>query len=182
MSDLAGFPYFKIEFDKEGRPKSESSFSAAKNFVLELGMTDLCVVSHGWNNDRDEAYELYSQLFTSIRSQVTAGTVDLSARKIGVLGIIWPSKKFGGFAGGDDANAAGFGVQQSDESLHAALDDLKDMLDEASASTQVDTLKSLVPELDSDPATRKSFADGLRALLPQDAASLEDASTLFFFD
>ena len=180
MSELAGFPYIEINFDKKGKVVSATSPDAVETFVRESGLTDLCVVSHGWNNDRSEAFQLYSELFKSVRAQLTLGTVDLTGRKIGVLGIIWPSKKFKGMAEGAGTNAAGFGSAESDETVNALLDDLKGVLDEDDVQQSVEDLKRLVPELDNDPAARQSFANGLRAMLPQDAASADDASTTFF--
>lgn len=180
MSELAEFPYIEIEFDANGTAALATSDDAAKAFVLENSITDLFVISHGWNNNRDEAFELYDDLFGSVRSLLAIGSVDLSGRTFGILGIIWPSKKFTGAAAGAGANAAGFGNSESDETIHALLDELKDVLDGDEARAKVEALKALVSELDDDPAARTSFAEGLRDLLPQDAMSTEDASTLFF--
>ena len=47
MSDIAGIPYVKAEFDKDGNLTDPVS--------LPSGVTDLFVISHGWNNDAAEA-------------------------------------------------------------------------------------------------------------------------------
>ena len=45
MKDIAGIPYCEAQFDKNGTLENESQVS------LPAGVTDLFVISHGWNND-----------------------------------------------------------------------------------------------------------------------------------
>ena len=55
MGDIAGIPFIEASFDKKGELTSE--------VTLPAGITDLLVVSHGWNNSRDDALTLYRTLF-----------------------------------------------------------------------------------------------------------------------
>ena len=57
MSDIAGIPYVEAQFDKNGTLQSP--------VALPAGVTDLFVMSHGWNNSVDEARKLYRGLFTN---------------------------------------------------------------------------------------------------------------------
>lgn len=179
MSDIADFPYIEVEFDASGDVVTAAHQTSVNDFAAQQGITDLFVISHGWNNNRAEALDLYTKLFTSMRSQLSAGHFDLSARVIGVLGIIWPSKKFDG----NDAtppDAAGLGGQDEAQAVKDLIDQLKELIEADGADGSIDTLKNLVPDLEDSADARRVFVEDLRALLPQDAANDEDASDQFF--
>ena len=54
--------------------------------------TDLIVISHGWNNDKDEARALYDAFFASAQALVAGGNFALPAdRRAYVAAVIWPS-------------------------------------------------------------------------------------------
>ena len=55
-------------------------------------MTNLFVFSHGWNNDVAGAKALYSGMFPIIKTQAGAGAGP--ARRIGFVGVVWPSILF----------------------------------------------------------------------------------------
>ena len=56
--------HFKVEYDKTGAIFDRSQADAVVNAAP--GFTDLIVISHGWNNDVDEASQLYDTFFQSI--------------------------------------------------------------------------------------------------------------------
>nr|MBA2435170.1 hypothetical protein [Chthoniobacterales bacterium] len=58
MNDIAGIPYFEAQFDKDGSPLSEVN--------LPADVTDLFVMSHGWNNNDADARELYRKFFENL--------------------------------------------------------------------------------------------------------------------
>jgi hypothetical protein len=60
--------------------------------TLPAGVTDLFVISHGWNNDADAARSLYRTFFTNFVAVATPN--DLAGRSLAIVGVIWPSKKF----------------------------------------------------------------------------------------
>ena len=68
-------------------------------------MTDLFIISHGWNNDPKEAHALYQELFTNVKAQEQ--NVGTTGRTFAVAGVIWPSKKFD--VADDKPNAASLG-------------------------------------------------------------------------
>ncbi|MGH6814867.1 MAG: hypothetical protein ACREC6_04120, partial [Hyphomicrobiaceae bacterium] len=84
MNDIAGIPYREAKFDKNGILKDQ--------VVLPEGVTDLFVISHGWNNNAAEAQGLYRKFFESFNA--VARPNDLPGRSFAVIGVIWPSKKF----------------------------------------------------------------------------------------
>src|SRR5260370_28320710 len=85
MNEIKGIQYTEVKFDKDGQRQNTP--------VIPAGTTDVIVMSHGWNNDDAAAEELYTKLFTNF-ANVTAGDPAISGRKIAIVGVIWPSKKF----------------------------------------------------------------------------------------
>ena len=84
MNDIKGIHYSEAEFDKNGKLKSDPNVPA--------GTTDLIVVSHGWNNNRDEAERLYTKLFGNF-VEATKNDPAIAQRKLAIIGIIWPAKR-----------------------------------------------------------------------------------------
>src|ERR1017187_6562102 len=84
-------PILEVQIDKDGNlviPSQEvdivKALTAAGNTF-----TDVAVMSHGWNNDMDEARTLYRDFFRSLEQVFPAATGKTLA-----VGILWPSKKF----------------------------------------------------------------------------------------
>src|SRR2546423_11339983 len=105
MNNIAGLPYAEANFDKTGKLENA--------FAIPQGVTDLFVVSHGWNNDADEARALYRELFTNFVGVGKPG--DFPDRTFAVAGVIWPSKKFDELvaASGVSGNAQGAAALQA---------------------------------------------------------------------
>ena len=188
MDDIKGLPYATAEFDKNGRLLQRPTVPA--------GTTDLIVVSHGWNNDREEAEALYRKLFGNF-VDVTRGDPAIAARKVAVVGVIWPSKKFdelmsttapqahaaGGQAasvGGADATAA-----QQAAAMHAAIERIAPLFDDAGDAERIQALHDLAPQLEGSSAAQAKFVETLRLLVVPDAANAprptrEDREDIFF--
>ena len=58
------FEQFEIEFTKAGQVFDSAQADRVLNSVARF--TDLFVLSHGWNNDKAEADQLYDQLSDSL--------------------------------------------------------------------------------------------------------------------
>ena len=85
MNNIAGIPYVAAHFDKDGAALNQ------QQVTVPAGTTDVIVASHGWNNTEEQAEQLYSELFTNF----TAVAPDqLQKKKLAIVGVIWPSKKF----------------------------------------------------------------------------------------
>src|SRR6476660_3850690 len=122
MDNIAGVPDVEATFDKTGKLENA--------FAVPAGVTDLFVISHGWNNDRAEAKALYQELFTNFVALGKPG--DFPGRTFAVAGVIWPSKKFdervaaSGVAGnGQGAAALQTHDKQSDRAIEAKLEAMK---------------------------------------------------------
>jgi hypothetical protein len=178
MVDIAGFPYFEVQFTKDGSVHDPRETDALLSFLGQGTTTDLLVMSHGWNNDLDEARRLYRNFFACVRAVLAAGQVaGLADRHFAVLGVLWPSKKFadreliaGGAASAGDADAV----------LRQYLDTLKGGFDGADADTKLEEIKRLLPRLEDEPQARERFVALVRSLLPPESQQDVEASQQFF--
>ena len=121
--------------------------------IKDLGITDLIVWSHGWNNDMDEARDHYKLFAAQMKG---AAKRHLAGSKVAILGVLWPSKKFadselipGGAASAQDANQ---------EALIDQLDSLKGAFTDPKADRKLADARKLVPKLDS-PRVQAQFLD-----------------------
>ena len=124
-NNLTGVPFLPVEFNKKARLVDDDQVKTVIEHVTSEGVTDLLVISHGWNNDESEAVELYQKLLASIKLQ--AGT-RLDTRTVAVLGLFWPSKKFADqdlIPGG----AASFDADLPKEALIAQIEALRGFFD-----------------------------------------------------
>ena len=160
MKTMANFPYWDVEFDKDGRPVDASAMNA---FVVEVkaqSLTDLFIFSHGWNNDWRRAHELYEQFFNEMRGVIDQRRV-ASGSTPGVAGVIWPSILFP-----DDEPAAVAGGAAGFEERPATdlASDLKKVFSEQPGA--VDELMRLLEERPDDLKAFERFQELLNALAP----------------
>ena len=95
MAELAGFPYFEVQFTKQGEPFDRRETEAVLDAVRGGAIGELFAISHGWNNDIGEARNLYRAFFREVRRALDAGRAPaLAGRRIAALGVLWPSKRF----------------------------------------------------------------------------------------
>jgi hypothetical protein len=90
------FDYFETEFTKTGEIANRQQVDDLIHFLRASGnTTDLFTISHGWNNDLNDARQLYVKFFEVFKKQLDRNqSGDLKNRKFTVLGFLWPSKKF----------------------------------------------------------------------------------------
>jgi len=179
MADISGFPYFEVQFTKQGKLFEPAERQAVLDAARNGNLDELFVVAHGWNNDMAEARALYRNLFANVRRALNDGRAPaLAGRRLGVLGVLWPSKKFAEeelTAGG----GASLGGEVEDQALAEQLDALKGTFDGPDEAA-LEQAKALVPRLESDPQARHEFIDLLRSVLPQPEDPTDDASDVFF--
>src|ERR1043166_6320506 len=162
MNDIAGISYAAAHFDKDGTDLDK------QKVTLPEGTTDVIVASHGWNNDEEQAEQLYTALFTNFAA---VASDQLQNKKIAIVGVIWPSKKFtdvvdAAVAEQAGGGGAGFGTSSAaaDETIKAKLDVIATMFDKKAAK-KIAAAKNQIGKLESDLAARRKFVDELRSLL-----------------
>jgi len=160
MDMLAGFPYLKAEFDKHAKALDPNLARTVNQSISTQRSTDLLVFAHGWNNDVAEASDLYKALATSLDK---AGAHQLADRKLSILGIFWPSKKF---ATSDlvPGGAANVDSDLDDADLRADIDQFRSFIDEAKHG-DLDVMSRQVGMLSNNPASRAEFFRHARNLL-----------------
>lgn len=165
MTELSGFPFFEVEFDKKGAVDDPQQAQAVVDFVASGEVTDLFVFSHGWNNDMAEARDLYGKLCLQLRERLGAGSGGgLPGRKLAVLGIFWPSKKFADkelIPSG--AASAGGGLR--DQDLEDQLTELAGVFDAEDENERLSQARDLIPDLEDRASARRQFVDLLRGAL-----------------
>jgi pimeloyl-ACP methyl ester carboxylesterase len=178
MFEPSGFRAAEVQFDKDA--KAVGSTKEVVDLATDAGITDLIVMSHGWNNDIADASALYTKLAASMRSIVNGNKVaGLADRKIGLAGMFWPSKKFAEedlIPGG--AAAAASPIDDAD--VRSAIDDIRDLFPDATQQAALDEASGLVSELEDKATARKKFATLLVSVLDSAAAEPEDGTKELF--
>jgi hypothetical protein len=180
MNAIAGIPYIEANFDKNGKLTSP--------VTLPAGVTDVIVISHGWNNDKQDAEQLYTALFTNFVA--VAQPNDLPNRSFAIIGVIWPSKRFDELVAATATSGAADGSAglsapasaESDKLLAAKIDGMEALFPDAAAKAVLAQLRALIPNLQESGTARRKFVDAVRSLLDKNAQSAEDASDAFFKD
>src|ERR1700730_8706661 len=179
MSDIAGIPYREAKFDKDGTLENQ--------VALPAGVTDLIVISHGWNNDSAAALALYTRFFESFVA--VAQPDDLQGRSLAVVGVIWPSKKFDELvaaSGVPDSAQGSAGLAAADSKSLKALEEsparMADLFTTPAQQQALDEAKALLPDLEDKATARSDFVNKIRSLLDPGAVNREDASDSFFKD
>ena len=182
MANIPEFPfeYHEVQFDKEGNVADEGEVNEVLAFGSQHSVTDLFVISHGWNNDMDEARALYKRFFDRVKDIASNGKVPgTDSREFAVLGILWPSKKFA-----EEelipSGAAGISSAVTEDFLQKQLDSLKGIFDKPDADADIEKAKQLVPQLENSPRAQRDFADLIRQLPNRRETNPEDASDRFF--
>ena len=180
MTPIPGFTYFPLQFDKKGRMTKSAEAAALVSHLDSEGVTDLLVLSHGWNNDMQEADELYANLLRNMRTHVDSATVAGAAgRKFAVVGVLWPSKKFA-----DEelipSGAAGVVNTVAADTLREQIEQLRGGFDAPNADETLDEMKKLLPKLEDSHAARREFVELACSLVQTDARDEEDQSNEFF--
>ncbi|HEX6013504.1 MAG TPA: hypothetical protein VFY87_17220 [Geminicoccaceae bacterium] len=177
MPEVEGYRYIEAEFTREGALHPPGRADEILALLREAPQpTDLLVLSHGWNNDMEEARALYRRLLGNLRQ--LGGGPARGGRLLAVLGVLWPSKKFA-----DESVIPGGGVASAGEPdvalLGDKLDRLKDTLPPERAAL-LEEAKSALGELESRRGARELFVDRLRGALDRDPAAEPDAADQFF--
>lgn len=173
---LAHYSYQPLEFSKSGALVDERQLDAVG--ALAGNVSDLIVVSHGWNNTMDQAQELYGELAVRFDELRDAGREPgLAGRTLGVVGVLWPSKRF---AEADLIPGGAAGLANEDPVLTAELLAMRGAFSAPGADAALAEAAGLVGELNTSPTARRRYADLLRSLVTHAGDEASDPDTEFF--
>jgi hypothetical protein len=144
MTMINGLPYYEVDFTADGTldtttGNGDGGLGAA---VAAGGITDLFVLSHGWNNGVDSARDLYHAMFELLADQLGAHKSTSAA-----VGVVWPSLLFP-----DDDPATAPPVPSTGAALTAALAPAF-----PTQQAHLATLGQLLDEQPQDPAKLTEF-------------------------
>jgi len=166
LTQYGGYPAFEVEYDTGGHlvdPTAETEAATYFGSGAGAGVTDVVVISHGWNNDIADARILYHNFFSAF-SAVAAKT--LPGRSWGVVALFWPSKKFADSSlipGGAAGLADPVGQQ-----LAAQLKQFADMFGgDPTTAAKIAHLQSLIPQLDVSANAQDDYVSTLVSLVPK---------------
>ncbi len=161
--NLSGFRYRELLIDRSGDLVDPGQVDGIRA-MLAGGATDLVVLSHGWNNDEREAFDLYANLAAVLKKGIDRRPSAWQHRRVCLLGVFWPSKKFadsdlipGGAAALDSPEDA------LREALLARLTDLKGVFDADDADERLIAAAAVVPTLEGSPAALAAFIAAIEA-------------------
>lgn len=167
MENLSGFPFFPLEFDRQGALVKPEQLQELLDALP--GVTDLITISHGWNNDMTDAHDLYARFFQSAAKWKNQPGLGLTDRNFAVAGIFWPSKKF------TDADLIPGGAASLDEPERAAvlagLDLLQELHNGEEQHRKIEEAKAAVDDLAASPDLQDEWVKTLIDLIDDQAAA-----------
>ncbi|MFF7646945.1 serine-threonine protein kinase [Streptomyces canus] len=83
---MSATPYWELTFDADGDPDPGRRDRLLAE-VVDRGVSDLLVLSHGWNSDRSAATRLCSHFFEPFPELAPTA-------RLGYVGVVWPSMRF----------------------------------------------------------------------------------------
>ena len=203
VEQVSGFPYWELRFDEHGRLTDANAGERLIGDLPAQGLTDLFVFSHGWNNDRAAARDLYARYFAEMRALLDRADLPGTRREasIGAVGVIWPSMRWAdepvptaaratggaaGVGGGRGAATDGEVVKQLKAVFPEAqdqriLDELAELLERRPRSdAELERFKRLMRELATGPDVTDSPEEtGEQIGLMRDAAASDEPLEVF---
>jgi hypothetical protein len=166
MFETAGLPFWELHFDKSGKLLKHVG-------AIPPQITDLFVFAHGWNNDYNDAKDLYDVFF----EQLAQAVVEHGAKpdvQIGLAGVFWPAMLWPG----DEPPLATtrtpmFGPVERDWS-----DELKTAFDGIEERAAIDRMREMIDKRPSHPEAITEFRTLLRKLAPEGTAEFDDLAAL----
>ncbi|WP_250038328.1 hypothetical protein [Paractinoplanes maris] len=154
-------PCTAVEFTTSGDPADPRQIAAA---VTSIGaVTDVLLVSHGWNNDMPRAQRLIDELSDNVDTSLSGR---FAGRSLAVVGLLWPSKQWGS----DEDDTAGGGLSAVDSTaelkgaIRAAVED----------PAAAEALLKLADSLNESESAQAEFLSVLRGQLPLPEAVADD--------
>ena len=161
MTDINGLAYYEVDFNADGTfdTTTGSGDGGLPTAIAAGGVTDLFVLSHGWNNGVDSARDLYQAMFGLLADQLGKHLPTSAA-----VGVIWPSLLFP-----DDDPATAPPVPSTGAQLAAALAPAF-----PGQQQQLTTMGQLLDQQPQDPSKLTEFHDLAKGLVTTPPQGIED--------
>ncbi|HJU06274.1 MAG TPA: hypothetical protein VJ692_14090 [Nitrospiraceae bacterium] len=161
---IAGFPFWKLKFDDDGRPEDAAHIESFINEVKAENIDDLFIFSHGWNNDPTMANALYRGFFEEMRALLDDTAIPKRRTStIGTAGVIWPSILWPDeVPDAGEGGAVGLGDHLKKMDL---FKELKKVFSTPQQRETLDELARLLKEKKKDEKALKQFKSKLRTLV-----------------
>ena len=161
MTDINGLAYYEVDFNADGSLNTangggDGGLPAA---VAGGAISDLFVLSHGWNDGVDSARDLYVAMFGLLAAQLGTHLSSSAA-----VGVIWPSLLFP-----DDDPATAPAVPSTGAQLAAALAPAF-----PAQQQQLSTMGNLLDQQPQDPAALNQFHQLASGLVTTPSQGVED--------
>jgi hypothetical protein len=166
--DLAGFPHWEVELDREGQFVDPAGVDAFAAEVKSRGLANLFIFSHGWNNDPPTARRLYTSFFGQLRDVMKARGIPQDG--IGTCGIIWPSIRWPDEEAEPKARAAASLEAPPAPSDEDVIRELVKAFDTPEEKAALGEMQRLLADRPKDPAALARFQELLAALGQGEAA------------
>ncbi len=168
LNQYGGFVAYDIMYDTGGHlvnpPDEDEMIAAIASGGANATASNIFIISHGWNNNIDEARALYAGYFGNVRAVLNANQSTLAGEAI-VVALFWPSKRFTDpteIPGG----AAGLG-DPLDAQLNAQLDDMKILFPDATSVAAIEHARNQIPTLAVSQSAQDDFVASLVSVTPQ---------------
>jgi pimeloyl-ACP methyl ester carboxylesterase len=168
LTQYGGFPAFDVLYDVGGHlvdPATESDATAYFGTGAGNSVSDLFLISHGWNNDISEARQLYHNFFNAF-AFAPSSLRTKGGKTFGVLAIFWPSKRFA-----DPTEIPGGAAGLTDPMLAKVLAQLEQFGDlfatDPTTAAKVSHLKNLVPLLNFSANAQDDYVSTLVSMIPK---------------
>ena len=180
MNTVAGFPYFEVEFTRDGAVYKPEEATALQTYVAQGGATDVIAISHGWNNDMAAARDLYRRFLKRVRHVLDKKLVPADAnRSFAVMAVLWPSITFAE----EELIPTGPAVPVPHVTVNVIeqqLDRLQMALHAPEKAVPLERARALLPELQGSRKAQSRFANLVRSVLPATDLEADDGSNAFF--
>jgi hypothetical protein len=173
METIAGFDFFSLTFDDDGRLKAASDLQHLVAHAEAHAATDAVLIAHGFRNDTQDATGVYTRFLTTLRAHLDSPRFvhSLAGRRFVVGGIYWPSKPFRETFGdgGSGTRSLGGGPETMRAQVLDELEDLKRSQGSAKQRRNLDRAMALVPKLETDRKAQDKFVSLVLGVLDDDA-------------
>jgi hypothetical protein len=180
MQKIAGWDHWPVSFDRAGTA-DVAMRAALLDQVARADLTDLIVMSHGWNAGPQAATGLYQHWFGMLPPLMPAG----STARVGTVGVYWPAMLWPDEAPPtDDGVGGGAASLPEPESPGAPVAALSEVYPDPGQQGILRQLAALLDAQSPDPRELNQFHELMRQLAatePQ-AISPEDAGPLTMLD